>query len=110
VTRGQNLFFRIYNAVRKIPCGNVASYGQIAALINAPRAARIVGWALRNLKPNTKVPWHRVVNKDGMISIENLHVPKEHQAMRLRQEGVVVEIRTGNYFVNLKNYGWPATL
>ncbi len=108
--RGQNLYFRIYNAVRKIPAGRVATYGQIAALIGTPRAAQVVGWALRALKPNTKVPWQRVINKDGMISIENMHAPKELQVQLLRQEGIEVIQRDGNFFVDLKKYLWNGTL
>lgn len=104
--RGQNLYFRIYNAVRKIPRGKVATYGQIAALIGSPRSARIVGWALRSLPVGTEVPWQRVVNKDGMISIENMNCPKEQQATLLRQEGVEVTERDGNFWVDLKMFGW----
>lgn len=104
--RGQNLYFRIYVAVRRIPKGNVASYGQIATIIGSPRSARIVGWALRTLKPTTNVPWYRVVNKDGMISIENMSTPKEAQVARLREEGVDVVFRDGNYWVDLNRYGW----
>lgn len=105
--RGQNLFFKIYNAVRKIPRGQVASYGQVAALTGSPRAARIVGWALRSLPAaETNVPWQRVVNKEGMISIENMHAPKELQAKLLREEGVDVTEREGNFWVDLKKFGW----
>ncbi len=104
--RGQNLYFKIYGAVRRIPRGKVASYGQIATLIGSPRAARIVGWALRSLPADAKVPWHRVVNKEGMISIENLDVPKEQQAAKLRAEGVAVDFRDGNYMVDLEHFGW----
>jgi methylated-DNA-protein-cysteine methyltransferase-like protein len=104
--RGQNLYFKIYNAVRKIPAGKVATYGQIAALIGSPRSARIVGWALRNLEEKTNVPWQRVINKEGRISIENLGVPKEMQATLLKQEGIEIVLRDGNYFVDLKKFGW----
>lgn len=108
--RGQNLYFKIYGAVRRIPTGKVASYGQIARLIGSPRSARIVGWALRTLKPTTNVPWHRVLNKDGMISIENMTTPKEAQAALLRQEGVEIIEREGNLWVDLKKFGWDDTL
>lgn len=106
--RGQNIYFKIYNAVRRIPRGTVASYGQIAALCGSPRAARIVGWALRALDVDTKLPWYRVVNKDGMISIENMHTPKEQQAALLRAEGVEVSEREGNLWVDLDRFGWKA--
>lgn len=104
--RGQNIYFKIYNVVRRIPKGKVATYGQVAALVGSPRASQVVGWALRALKPNTKLPWHRVVNKEGMISIENMSVPKEHQAELLRAEGIEVDIREGNLYVDLHNCGW----
>src|SRR5690242_19138666 len=108
--RGQNVYFKIYGVVRRIPKGRVATYGQVAALIGSPRSAQVVGWALRALKPNTNVPWQRVINQTGMISIENMHTPKSLQAELLKQEGVVVELKEGNYWVDLKKYGWEVTL
>ena len=104
--KGQNLYFRIYTQVRRIPKGKVASYGQIAALAGAPRSSQVVGWALRTLKPTTKIPWHRVINKAGMISIENMDAPKEQQAALLRAEGIQVIEQDGNLFVDLKKYLW----
>lgn len=104
--RGQNLYFKIYTAVRRVPKGKVATYGQIAALAGSPRAAQVVGWALRALKPGSKIPWQRVINKAGMISIENMHAPKELQVDLLRQEGIDVTQQESNFFVDLKKYGW----
>lgn len=103
---GQNFYFRVYNAVRRIPKGKVATYGQIAAMVGSPRAARQVGWALSCLKPNSTVPWQRVVNKDGMISIENMRATKDMQAQLLESEGVEVTQREGNYFVDLDEFLW----
>ncbi len=108
--RGLNLYFRIYNTVRKVPRGKVATYGQVAALCGSPRGAQVVGWALRTLKSGTNVPWQRVVNKEGMISIENMRTPKEQQAALLRAEGVEVEVRDSNLFVDLKKFGWDGTV
>lgn len=110
MTQGQNVYSKIYDAVRKVPYGQVASYGQIARLIGSPRAARIVGWALRILPTDTNVPWHRVLNKSGMISIENMTTPKEAQATLLRSEGVEIVDREGNLWVDLKKFGWDDTL
>ncbi|MEK7637643.1 MAG: MGMT family protein [Patescibacteria group bacterium] len=104
--RGQNIYFRIYNVVRRIPKGKVATYGQVATLAGSPRASQVVGWALRALKADTKLPWHRVVNKEGIVSIENFDVPKEQQAAKLRAEGVAVDFRDGNYLVDLEHFGW----
>lgn len=104
--RGQNFFFRVYNMVRRVPKGKVATYGQIAALIGSPRAARQVGWALAQLEPNTRVPWQRVINREGRISIENMQWPKDLQVKLLKSEGVTVELRDGNFFVDLKRFLW----
>lgn len=55
------IFDNIYETVKQIPAGEVASYGQIARLIDAPRSARVVGWAMQ--KAPKEVPAHRVVKK-----------------------------------------------
>ncbi len=99
-------FAKVYEAVKKIPRGRVATYGQIAALCGTARAARQVGYALSKLFADSKVPWQRVVNREGMISIENLKVPKEEQVRRLQAEGVKVELRDGNYWVDLEKFLW----
>lgn len=98
----------VYEKVRLIPRGMVATYGQIAALAGSPRAARMVGTALRRLPATTDVPWHRVINGKGYISIENLEVPAEEQANKLMAEGVVVTLENGLFVVDLKQYLWRA--
>ena len=95
---------QVYKLVKKIPSGKVATYGQVAALLGSPRSARQVGWALRNCPEG--VPWQRVINREGMISIENLHLPKELQAELLKKEGIVVELKHGSWWVDLNNYIW----
>ena len=55
--------------VSRIPAGQLATHGQIADLIGAYGCARQVGWALRRLKLPSEVPWHRVVNAQGRISM-----------------------------------------
>ncbi|MFH1171341.1 MAG: MGMT family protein [bacterium] len=104
--RGQNFYFRVYIIVRQIPKGKVATYGQIAALLGNPRGARMVGWALNCLKPNTKIPWQRVINSEGRISIENLRASKDLQAQLLQSENVTVTFRDGTYWVDLTKYLW----
>jgi methylated-DNA-protein-cysteine methyltransferase-like protein len=59
----------VIDVVRRIPRGHLATYGQIADLIGAWGCARQVGWALRRLELPTNVPWHRVVNAKGRISM-----------------------------------------
>ncbi|MEB3254074.1 MAG: methylated-DNA--[protein]-cysteine S-methyltransferase [Synechococcus sp.] len=60
---------RVWLVVSRIPRGKLATYGQIADLIGAYGCARQVGWALRRLKLPSEVPWHRVVNAQGRISM-----------------------------------------
>ncbi|HEX3095859.1 MAG TPA: MGMT family protein [Patescibacteria group bacterium] len=61
---------QVFAAVKKVPKGKVVSYGQVAAYCGSPRAARQVGWMLRLLDGNNSVPWWRVINNAGYISIK----------------------------------------
>ncbi len=106
MSRGKNFYFRVYNLVRRIPKGRVATYGQIAAQLGNPRAARMVGWALNCVTPKTSVPWQRVINHEGRITIENMRATKDMQAQILRSEGVDVTERDGNLWVDLNRYLW----
>ena len=85
----EGFFERVYAAVRAIPRGHVATYGDVASLLGVPRGARAVGWALRALSASRErvVPWHRVVGAGGRISLRGGPGPKL-QRRRLRQEGV----------------------
>ena len=99
-----NFYKKVYELVKKIPRGKVVSYGQVAALLGKPRSARLVGWALA--KCPTDVPWQRVINRQGMISIENMNAPKELQAELLTKDGVKVLHKENNWWVDLKIYTW----
>ncbi len=66
-TATKSFFERVYQIVRLIPSGKVATYGQIARMLEAPHAARTVGWAMASSTDND-VPWQRVVNARGRIS------------------------------------------
>jgi methylated-DNA-protein-cysteine methyltransferase-like protein len=80
---------RIYDVVVKIPKGRIATYGQVAVLAELPRQARLVGYALHALPANSRVPWHRVVNAKGEISIRSDGLGHDElQAHLLRREGV----------------------
>lgn len=79
---------RIYEITSRIPCGKVASYGQIAFLAGNPRASRAVGFALhRNPKPGI-IPCHRVVFKDGTVSSGFAFGGPEIQRALLENEGI----------------------
>jgi methylated-DNA-protein-cysteine methyltransferase-like protein len=76
----------VYRAVRRIPPGRVATYGQIAGLLGRPHASRAVGAAMRACPAS--VPWHRVVNAVGGISRRPRPAAMLTQRIRLEQEGV----------------------
>lgn len=61
-----SFYQKVYAIVAKIPCGQVASYGQIAWMLGNPRGARQVGWAMRRCPDG--LPWQRVVKADGSIA------------------------------------------
>jgi methylated-DNA-protein-cysteine methyltransferase-like protein len=96
---------RVYRLVRQIPAGQVATYGQIAALLGNPRAARAVGWALHRLPDGEvdRVPWHRVINAQGRISTSCREHPAHEQRRRLEREGIVFD---GTERVPLERYRW----
>ena len=78
--------------VARIPRGQLATYGQIADLIGAWGCARQVGWALRRLPLPSDLPWHRVVNARGQISLSLAREGSDWiQAELLRDEGIPVD-------------------
>ncbi len=84
------VFAQIYEVVCSIPAGRVASYGQVAKACGLFRGARLVGWALKALRPDSPVPWQRVINREGVISIVNPAAPPQLQGELLEKEGVTV--------------------
>jgi methylated-DNA-protein-cysteine methyltransferase related protein len=79
----------IYEVVRRIPKGRVATYGQVARLAGLPGRARLVGYALSALRGEIPVPWHRVVNAQGRISCRSGEGCADmEQRLRLENEGV----------------------
>jgi methylated-DNA-protein-cysteine methyltransferase-like protein len=79
---------RIWQVVSLIPRGEVATYGDVAAQAGLTGAARRVGRALRHLPPDTTIPWHRVVNAQGKISLAEGSASNYTQRERLEAEGV----------------------
>lgn len=82
---------RIYQVVGRIPPGRVATYGQVAALAGLAGHARQVGYALHALPDSSAVPWHRVVNAKGEISLRSMPGAELVQQQRLAREGVHLE-------------------
>lgn len=77
----------VYNIVRQIPRGTVASYGQVARIAGGGISARMVGYALAALPPGSNVPWQRVVNSQGRISLPGFG--RAMQEKLLHEEGIV---------------------
>lgn len=92
---------RIYQIVAAIPYGSVATYGDIALLAGSPRAARQVGGVLKRLPEGSKLPWHRVINRKGSISLAGDDLDRQRNA--LLSEGIVVSVEG---HIDLKRYRW----
>lgn len=92
----------IYFALHLIPSGKVVTYGQLATLANLPRAARLVGSVLRELPEESQLPWHRVINAQGKISLPIDSTGYNEQMQRLRAEGV--EVQLGK--IDLRRFRW----
>ena len=94
------LYHRIYEVVRHIPPGRVATYGQVAVVVGPPVTARQVGdamAALRDASPGLSVPWQRVINAQGKVSTGR------RQQHLLEQEGVVFNAKG---CTDLRRFGW----
>ncbi len=78
---------KVKKIIQKIPKGKVTTYGQIAALAGDPRATRQVVWILNSSSQKDKLPWHRVVNRKGRISLKP-NYGYEIQKMLLQKEGI----------------------
>ncbi len=97
---GRGLYERIYEIVRDVPPGRVASYGQIASFLNRC-SARQVGYAMSALPAGHDVPWQRVINSRGRISLTG--ADHDRQRRLLEAEGIVFD-ESGR--IDLGEYGW----
>ena len=100
-----SLYRRIYADVRKIPRGRVSTYGRIAKRVG-DCGARQVGYAMAALPMGSNVPWQRVVNHKGEISLRRNGDGELRQRLLLEAEGVVFSLRG---HIDLKVYGWPVS-
>jgi methylated-DNA-protein-cysteine methyltransferase-like protein len=94
---------RIHDAVRRIPRGRVATYGQIARVARLPGQARLVGYALHALPRGSTVPWQRVVNARGEISVGGESGVRQRHL--LQREGVQFDARGR---ISLATFQWRA--
>lgn len=84
-----DFYARVYDIVALIPRGKVVTYGQIAALLGAPQAARRVGYAMYNAPAGSNLPCHRVINARGEMAPGTIFGSPAAQRKLLEQEGII---------------------
>mgnify|MGYP004537025315 FL=1 len=99
----KTVFERIYEQVKRIPRGRVATYGQIALYAGNPRWARVVGYALHSNPDPDSIPCYRVVNREGRVSRAFAFGGENMQIIMLRGDGIEV---SDEGIVNLDKYLW----
>ena len=102
VPQSGNVFDRLRDVVREVPTGRVATYGQVSARVIGT-TPRMVGFALAGLPEGSDVPWHRIVNASGRISLPEESASHAEQRRRLGAEGVRFN---DNGAVDLDAHGW----
>jgi methylated-DNA-protein-cysteine methyltransferase-like protein len=101
-------FDKVHDLARLIPKGRVCSYGAIAKAIGTPKSARMVGWAMsQSFDAIPKVPAHRVVNRNGMLSGKHHFGSPDKMQKLLEAEGIKVE---NDKVVNFKEKYWDPLL
>ena len=101
-TSSKELAQLILQVVALIPYGKVATYGQVAKMAGLPKHARLVGRVLRQVE-DAQLPWHRVINSQGKISLSKLDAHGDNlQVVKLQAENIAVIAGK----VSLKQYQW----
>ena len=96
---------KVIQVISLVPLGKVVSYGQVAAYVGVPRAARQVGGTLRQLE-GVELPWWRVINNEGRITIKgNWHNDKNIQKKLLESEGIII---SEDFTLDIKKYRFIA--
>jgi methylated-DNA-protein-cysteine methyltransferase-like protein len=104
--RKESVHERIYEVVRRVPCGKVATYGQIAKIVDRC-TARMVGYAMAALRGRTDIPWQRVINSKGEISTRSRGDGALRQRKLLEKEGIRFDPRGR---VNLRKVRWVGSI
>ena len=100
ITEGNDAISRMCRVLADIPRGRVITYGDLAEMAGYPRAARLAGQTLRKLPRGTKLPWHRVINAQGRISLPE--PAAQRQIERLEKEGITLL----NGRIDLRKFRW----
>ena len=91
-TKDESFFELVFDVVRQIPKGRVTSYGAIATALGTKLSARMVGWAMNGShRVRPKVPAHRVVNRNGMLTGKIHFNPPEKMQELLEKEGIKIK-------------------
>lgn len=106
MTAKTSKYAQIYEVVNQIPRGKVATYGQIAQIVEGC-SARTVGYAMSSLPHHSDTPWQRVINSKGMVSLRSMGESIPEQQRILETEGVLFNA-AGK--VDLKKFGWSGPL
>jgi methylated-DNA-protein-cysteine methyltransferase-like protein len=102
--RDESFFELVHEVARQIPKGRVTSYGAIAAALGTKMSARMVGWAMLSAHTVTpKVPAHRVVNRNGLLTGRHHYTPPERMQQLLEIDGIVVK---DNQVINFDKLFW----
>ncbi len=103
----ESFFEQVYEVARQIPTGRVTSYGAIAICLGTKLSARMVGWAMNGAdKINPKIPAHRVVNRNGMLSGKHHFGKPDAMEKLLKKEGIKVKNDT---VVDFEKLFWDPT-
>ena len=97
-----NFSYRVKKIIKIVPKGKVATYGQIATLAGHPRGARLVSYILHSSSKKDNLPWHRIVNRNGKISLKRGY-GYEIQQQLLKEEGIYFK---DNDLIDLNKFGW----
>lgn len=92
---------RVFHVIAAIPYGKVTTYGEVARLAGSPRAARQVGGVLKKLPAGSSLPWYRVINRHGEISLQGDDHTRQKRA--LLAEGIVFSAQG---IIDMAAYGW----
>jgi methylated-DNA-protein-cysteine methyltransferase-like protein len=92
----------IWQTVKRIPRGKVSTYGDISRIAGLGENARLVGYALHNIPHGADIPWHRVINAQGKISLPHIGGAYSLQKKLLNAEKIVLV----NGKIDLKKFGW----
>lgn len=103
-----DFYEQVYQVVRLIPKGRITSYGTIGKFLGSAKSARMVGWALNQSHTQLpKVPAHRVVNRQGLLTGKHHFPSNDGMISQLAQEGISVQ---DNRIVDFEKHFWDPNI